>query len=259
MSALRRMAKQLVRGAMTSKPSRALLKLADFQLAAYRPVQDPMECLADHLATVLSRLDINVVLDVGANKGQTGTLLRRIGYRGRIVSFEPVSGNYRALVERASGDPAWKCLPLALGASESEQQINLTRHSVFDSFLNPTDYSLRRFGGDSEVIGSEVVRVRRLDEVFDECTAGIAAPRIFLKLDTQGYDSEVLSGASGCLSQVLGLQTELSLKPVYVGMVDYLEVLPRLQGLGFEVSGMFPVNRDGGLRVIEFDCVAVRG
>ncbi len=258
MSAVRQVVKGALRSALQSKPARSLLKLGDFQLAPYREVQDPMECLADHLARVLIRQRINLVLDVGANKGQTGLLLRRIGYRGRIVSFEPVSANHRALAERAARDPDWQHHALALGAADAEQTINLTRHSVFDSFLSPTDYSLQQFGGDSEVIGSEVVQVRRLDDLIDTCTAGLEQPRIFLKLDTQGYDGEVLSGASACLPHMLGLQTELSVKPVYGGMSTYLDVLPRIQALGFEVSGMFPVNRDGALRVVEFDCIAVR-
>jgi hypothetical protein len=41
-------------------------------------------------------------------------------------------------------------------------------------------------------------------------------------------------------------------------MPSYHEALAELERLGFAVTGMFPVTRDAGLRVIEFDCVMVR-
>jgi FkbM family methyltransferase len=259
MRTLRNIAKRYLGATVTSRPFKSLLKLVDHQLAPYKEIEDPSEdSLAAHLATVLARWQINCVLDVGANQGQTGRLLRRLGYRGRIVSFEPVKRNFEVLAQQCLTDPNWRCHQLALGARDGEQVINLTHHSVFDSFLRPTEYSIKQFGGDSEVINSETVVVRRLETVIDSCLDSLPTPRVFLKLDTQGYDLEVLAGAGRGLAYTMGLQVELSVKPVYEGMVNYLDAIPRINALGFEITGLFPVNRDALLRVVEFDCVAVR-
>jgi len=258
MRALRNLTKNALGAAVRSQPFGLFLKLVDYQLAPYKEVEDSSESLAEHLGMLLGACEINCVLDVGANIGQTGIFLRRIGYRGRIVSFEPVGRNFKILAKRCGADPDWRCHRIALGARNGDQTINLARRSVFDSFLRPTGYSTRQFGSDSEVIDSETVSVRRLETVIESCVNGLSTPRIFLKLDTQGYDLEVLAGAGPGIGCVLGLQTELSVKPVYESMVNYLDAIPRINALGFEITGLFPVNRDAAMRVVEFDCVAVR-
>jgi hypothetical protein len=77
-------------------------------------------------------------------------------------------------------------------------------------------------------------------------------------MDTQGYDLEVLEGATGCLSSVLGLQSEIALKPIYEGMPDYLTALAKYNSLGFGITSTVPVSRDKDMTVIEFDCLMVR-
>ncbi len=258
MRVVRQLIKRCIGEAVRSRPFRKMLKLVDYELAPYREIQEPRESLTEHLAAVLARNSINLVLDVGANKGQTGMRLRRIGYHGRIVSFEPVGRYFGVLASRAKEDPNWQCYQLALGSRDVEDVINLARHSVFDSFLSPSDYSADHFREDSEIVDTEVVQVRRLDTVIADCIRGLDSPRIFLKLDTQGFDLEVVAGASGSLQHVIIVQTELSVKPIYKSMVGYLEAMHRLNALGFEITGLFPVNRDSKLRVIEFDCVLVR-
>ena len=101
--------------------------------------------------------------------------------------------------------------------------------------------------------------MKSLDSIFEKCTATINDPRIFLKMDTQGYDLKVLAGASKHIDQILGLQSEVAVIETYDGMKKYLESIPKMNQMGFELTGLFPVGRDKKLRVIEFDCVMVRG
>ena len=51
---------------------------------------------------------ITVVLDVGANEGQYGVQLRRSGYGGRIVSFEPGSEAHASVTACAAADEKWQ-------------------------------------------------------------------------------------------------------------------------------------------------------
>ncbi len=98
--------------------------------------------------------------------------------------------------------------------------------------------------------------LQRLDTVFDGIV-GDPNARVFLKSDTQGYDLNVMRGAVGCLHRIAALQVEVSIRRVYKGAPTYLEVLAELSGHGFEITGMFPVQRDPQLRVVNFDCVMI--
>ncbi len=112
--------------------------------------------------------------------------------------------------------------------------------------------------GSSRVVRRERVPVQRLDRFIGDCLGGAPSPSLYLKLDTQGYDLEVLRGAEGCLHRIVALQSEVSVKPIYEGQPSLTEALARLGTLGFEVGGLYPVTRDHAGRVVEFDCVALR-
>src|SRR6266436_659552 len=79
--------------------------------------------LPGHLKSVFATLRINCVFDVGANVGEYGLMLRRIGYQGRIISFEPVRGIFEKLKQTAAGDDAWTTMNIACGSSEEERSI----------------------------------------------------------------------------------------------------------------------------------------
>jgi len=82
-------------------------------------------------------------------------------------------------------------------------------------------------------------------------------PHVLLKIDTQGYDLEVLKGARQSLSSISAVQTELACQKIYRGMPGYIDVLKVLDRHGFQLSGVFPVSADTALRIIEADCVLI--
>ena len=212
-----------------------------------------------HLHNLFALLDIDCVLDVGANYGQYGTMLRDAGYRGRIVSFEPVSASYQRLQQAAAKDGSWDTYNFALGSTEREQEIHVTAASDFASFLPPSEFSKNTFGEVVAIAKTERVQIKRLDDVFATVTKKQKQARIHLKMDTQGYDLDVFKGAQNSLPNIISLQSELSVLPVYESMPDYIESLTTYRNAGFEVTGMFPVSHDGAtLMVIEFDCVLRR-
>lgn len=215
--------------------------------------------LGAHLKRLLSLLEIDCLLDVGANDGQYAAMLRKIGYRGRIVSFEPVAKTYAALAERAAKDPDWRVFHCALAAKAGRKKIHVTRSTVFASFLDPSEYSKQKYPRDMPVERIEEVRLRTLDEVLAEATEGLQSPKLFLKMDTQGYDLQVFTGAKKSLPRILALQTEISIQAIYKGMPDYLESLGKYTRAGFVISGLYPVSRDREtLALIELDCVMRR-
>jgi hypothetical protein len=82
------------------------------------------------------------------------------------------------------------------------------------------------------VIGRETVPLRRLDEVAGSYLA--PHDRVFLKIDTQGYEAEVLAGAGCLLERLAGIQLEMALVPLYEGERPFRAMLNELAALGFE-------------------------
>jgi FkbM family methyltransferase len=216
------------------------------------------EALHQHLGTILETLGITCVLDVGAADGRYGQALRLIGYEGWIVSFEPVEEAFAKLEEVARDDPHWRAHRLALGDSDGERSINVAKNPVFSSFRERTEYGGEHFAGYTNVTRTESVPLRRLDSVAGQCLEGVPAERLFLKVDTQGWDLDVLRGAERTLPDVVGLQSEVSLLPLYDGAPGWDEALSFMKSKGFELSGLQPTARDRKLRIVELDCVMVR-
>ena len=65
--------------------------------------------LTKHLSNVLLSRSIDCVFDVGANAGQYGLFLRALGYKGYIISFEPVSAVFKLLKKNSENDDKWLC------------------------------------------------------------------------------------------------------------------------------------------------------
>jgi FkbM family methyltransferase len=211
----------------------------------------------EHLAWVLQKLEINCVLDVGANKGQFARRLRRLGFAGRIASFEPVPGLLTKLRSSAESDPDWFVHPFALGESDGTAEINVVPGKM-SSMREPSDFG-REWATKLRDTHPETIEVRRLDSVLDEATAGLRDPRILLKLDTQGFDLQAFRGAGSRQAEMLALQSELACVPIYDGMPRMPEQLSEYESAGFEISGLFPVTRHRQtMRVIEFDVLMVR-
>jgi FkbM family methyltransferase len=210
-----------------------------------------------NLMRVLDHHGIDLVFDIGANLGQYARRLRRGGYDGRIVSFEPLSRAHNALEEAAADDPAWAIAPrLALGDSEGPVTLNVSAESDMSSVLDFTA-DMARLLDSSAYVGTEVAPQARLDAVFSGYAA--AGDRVMVKIDTQGTERRVLEGARGVLPAVRAIQIELSIVPVYEGEPSYLDTIAHLAALGFDpvlfIPGYF--NRRTA-RLIGMDGVFVR-
>lgn len=218
----------------------------------------PAGTLEHHLQQLLERLDVNCVVDVGARVGDYAALCRRLGYEGRIVSVEPATDNFRVLSERACGDDRWIVVQAALGSAAERRELNIAAFTALNSFLERNEYSVSLFGDAGRVVERELVDVRRLDAVLPAYIEDLPDPRVLLKIDTQGWDLEVVRGAGGVLPQIAALQVELAVRPIYEGAVTYLDALHQLEAAGFELSGLFPEISEGGLSVVEFECLLTK-
>lgn len=192
-------------------------------------------------AMLLRSRAINVILDVGANTGQYAFAVRKLGYGGRIVSFEPLRAAFTRLSKRARGDDRWSVANFALGDFDGHAQLNVSRSTEYSSLLaGLPQLSLEHPG--AAYVGREDVAIHRLDSVFDRyCRGGEA---VLLKIDTQGYERRVLDGARASLDRIAGVQLELSNVPLYDGEPLIVEMIDYMAQAGFTLLALSPIPED---------------
>ncbi|AWW36329.1 MULTISPECIES: FkbM family methyltransferase [Streptomyces] len=212
---------------------------------------------SQHVTAMLELYGVNCVFDVGANTGQYARRLRRLGYTGRIVSFEPTSNAFARLRDAAAGDPDWQVHHCGLGREDTATSIHVGWKTM-NSLLPPSDYGRDRYPRFATT-RTEQIEIRRLDSVMDEALDGIKDPRPYLKMDTQGYDLEVFAGAGVRVADFVGLQSEVAVLRLYEGSPPMSEAVAAYEAEGFDITGMYPVTREAATgRVVEFDCVMMR-
>jgi FkbM family methyltransferase len=212
----------------------------------------------DAILTNLFRLSRPVaLLDVGANAGQYAEKVRGLGYGGTIVSFEAIPEVQRQLAGKAAKDPRWVVAPCAaVGRQDGEIEINVAANLASSSVLAMRDRHLEA-APESAYIGKQLVRMARLDELARPLVP--AAGDLMLKIDTQGYEMEVLAGAGGLLDRVVALQLELSLVALYENAPTLASMVSFVEGLGYEMFNIAPgfkQERDG--RLLQADGFFVR-
>jgi len=200
------------------------------------------------------------ILDVGANVGQYGLELRSLGYRGKIHSFEPFPTAFNDLQQvaaRSHPKNAWQVHQFGLGEREGEAALNVSRNSLFNSFRGPLPESTALCAG---MVTSKIlsVKIRTLEIVWRELN--LSGERVFLKMDTQGYELPILQGGMSVMGGISGIQMEVSLTPLYKGQPCVEDIVPFLRDLGFQIFGLWPGQ---GLRgehkeVYEVDVIFVR-
>jgi FkbM family methyltransferase len=194
---------------------------------------------AAKMQRLLAYHNIDLVFDVGANIGQYAKLLRELGYSGRIVSFEPLSSAYSQLKAVSEKDPLWEIAPqTAIGNQEGEIIINIAGNSQSSSALPMLDAHLES-APESAYSGSETVKLSRLDTLAKDYIKS-ETKSIFLKIDVQGLEKQVLEGATAILPLVKGIKLELSLVPLYEGQVLFKEMIDIIEKLGYELYGIEP-------------------
>ncbi len=217
-----------------------------------------LEPLFATLMMLLKNQRINCVIDVGANKGQFALSLRKAGYGGRIISFEPIEECFNTLVEKVSVDLLWNAHRMALGAETGEIEIWVSNETELSSVLPASDYGKDQFGEDITPVRVERVPIERLDVIWPKLWETEEKPRLMLKMDTQGFDLEVFAGAEKILDRIWALQSELSVKALYEGMPDYMEALKVFRQSGFELVATNPIVSSDDMVLIEFDCLLSR-
>jgi FkbM family methyltransferase len=230
------------------------------------PAQDPgaLDAVGAHewlmgelLRRLIAQEEVDLVVDVGGNEGQFVDAIRRHGYRGRILTFEPNPSCVRLLRDKVAADPLWELVECALGSESGIGVLHVSTSSEFSSLAVASELGRELFPGSLGTSQVTSVDVRRLDEVEHDWLR--AASSMLLKIDTQGHDAFVLKGAESLLDRSSVIVRELAVVPIYEGAEVIESSLGTLRSLGYVPVGFFPVARGSRLGLVEADGVFVRG
>jgi FkbM family methyltransferase len=210
----------------------------------------------NNFPNVLQALEISLVLDVGANSGQYARSIRKDGYRKRIISFEPLSTAHLSLTQNSEADELWSVFKrTALGSSMAILNLNVSGNS-YSSSIKGMLPSHKIAAPESEFIGIELCEVITLDSIFSQLVADNDS--IFLKIDTQGYEKEVLKGAEKSLGFITAIQLEISLTPLYEDSTSFEYFMSFFEKNNFILWDLIPGFRENTSgRLLQADAVYV--
>lgn len=227
------------------------LKKRGIQIAKY-----PNDDLKRRMLIVKNN-KIDTLLDVGANKGQYAIQMRRLGYDKKLLSFEPQQDAFNVLKKVATKDPQWEVYDYALGDENTNSSIHIADNSFSSSILNMLPAHLES-APESKYVGNQEIEIKKLDSIFDTLCSPSAS--VMLKIDTQGYEKNVIDGAEESLKSIKIIQLEMSILPLYENEILYIEMIQYLKARGFELfslesGGFYDLNSG---QLLQVDGIFVR-
>ena len=176
---------------------------------------------------------INYIFDIGANEGQFVNEIRHYGYNGEILSFEPYIEAHKKILENSKKDENWQVYkPIALGNKEAQNKIYISKNSVSSSILKIKDEHINN-APDSKFISEQPIEEKKLEDIFNDFD--LKNKNLFLKIDTQGYEFQILKGAEKILKEFKGILVEVSLVELYEDQKNWLEIVEFIQSHGFKL------------------------
>lgn len=210
----------------------------------------------ENVRSFIDKFRVDCIFDVGANCGQYAQMLRNdIGFKGTIISFEPIPECAEQLRALAARDEKWFIEEVALSDETGTVKFNIMNDSQFSSILKPEN-SKAPFVEKYNSITKEVeVKTETIENYVKKYDIKSKFKRLYLKMDTQGNDLLVATGAGESLSIFTGIQSELSIVPLYEGSPNYIEAIKFYNNKGFNLTALVPNNQGHFPRLLEIDCI----
>ncbi len=157
---------------------------------------------------------------------------RKYGFDGEIISFEPLTSAFQQMSVNAKNDKKWQQNNFALGNENGNSFINIARNLVSSS-INEMLAAHKSAEPNSLFIGTEKIEIKRLDDIFKNYYK--EDDKILLKVDTQGYEKNVIDGAKNSLQKILLLHLEMSIVPLYKNEMLLPDMIKYLNEKNFEL------------------------
>jgi FkbM family methyltransferase len=198
---------------------------------------------------MLGGLNLDTVVDIGANRGQFALCIRRLYPMVEIHSFEPLAragAKYRAIFH---ADQRAHLYAAAIASQSGKASMHVARWDVSSSLLPFAKAQQDNFSF-SEETGREEVRTAPLSEFLD---ASHLAGRALLKLDVQGFERAALEGCESLLRHFHFVYVEASFVELYVGQALAADVIQYLHSKGFRLDCVGNTSKGRSKRPIQAD------
>jgi FkbM family methyltransferase len=200
--------------------------------------------------------EIKLVLDIGANMGQYGVILRASGYSENIWSFEPVLNSYLKLEKKSKKDSKWSVYNYAVaGTSETKNFY------VYDNFGMASSFSKPEGGRNELTDGTKIVETIELvpikfSELLEKASKKFSSYAI--KMDIQGFEGVLLNSVK-LPTQVKVIQIEISIFSFYENTPDLTDIFHLLRDQEFKLLGFIPEKFNKNRELVYGDFIFGRG
>jgi len=160
---------------------------------------------------------------------------RRFNPDARIEAFEPLDDQADIFEKVFAQDPRVALHRCALGSAEGTSAINVSNSPDSSSLLPISELQTQHFPGTGRANSVEIT-VKRLDQCL---SADILGDKPLLKIDVQGFELELLKGATGLLPAIDTVYVECSFIELYEGQALAYEVIDFLRAQGFALKGIY--------------------
>jgi FkbM family methyltransferase len=198
---------------------------------------------------ILAGLDLETVVDIGANRGQFALCIRRLYPNAEIFSFEPLRKPAEAWMKNFGADARARLYRKAIAPQSGSATMSVSRWDVSSSLLPFAQAQHDNFPFTEEA-GKEHVETASLDGCIDEHSIRGAA---LLKLDVQGFELPALQGCERLLKQFNHVYVEASFIELYVGQALATEVIRFLLQRGFRLLCVANLSYGASERPIQAD------
>lgn len=213
---------------------------------------------SDILLDIFNPQDNLLIIDVGANIGQSISFFRSNFPNSLIYSFEPTPHIFKKLEKKINCYKSVHLFELALGDENTIKKFNISEYSPTNSILkanyklyNKLNYDLYRKLKKSYQID---VHMMRFDDWYEN-NLNNQFIDIF-KIDTQGYEYNVILGAINTLKQKTKLLLfEIQYLPFYENQVPFYKIYELLYENGFYIYSLLPSSKKGNYQLLESDVI----
>ena len=208
------------------------------------------------LIMAMHQMNLSMLIDVGANKGQFARKVRVMGYSGHIVCIEPIRALKEGLQRMARKDTEITIFcGIAISNKAGIANFNISRNSVSSSINR---VNKRHIGAESEasILEQQPVDLIPLNTFLNKNFPG---QNVALKLDVQGHENVIIDHIKELkLENVKVILVELSRVKLYEGSATDNEVISTLTSMGFSFFYTRRFRRQTYREMLQYDALFVK-
>ncbi|WP_430882380.1 FkbM family methyltransferase [Granulosicoccus sp. 3-233] len=209
------------------------------------------------IADILNNMPVRQVVDIGANRGKFARkVIKHSKNKIGVLCVEPNKDAIGGFAAKQVSNNMVKILNCAVDASESNQKFYITNNDEFSSLKRPEDIDPMLA---EKILVNAVVDVNTLtlDSILKShmfCSSGL---NVFVKIDSQGMDYEIVEACTQLEERVCCILTEISMSDLYSTKVDWKEHVQMLEERGFVMAAVYQSNPGHLLKIHDINAVFI--